>query len=366
MMTIRSGLQLANKAGYLKLVPTCAVQVRHSSKAGARRRLSESDDGEEAAPATKNYTLNYKPRTFMPINWGVKFVPNDEVWVVERMGKFHKTAKGGLNFFIPLIDSISYVHTIKEVTVEVSPQSAVTFDNVSLSTDGVIYLKMMDPVKASYGVDSPYDSIATLAQSFLRAGVGELTLDALLKERAKLNKDVTLDLAHTKENWGIEVLRFEIKEIYLPDEIKTPMQLQASAERHKRAAILKSEGEREAEINVAQGKRTAQILASEGEMQEKINKANGEAAAIIAKATATGKGIREVAESISQNGGSSAVSMSLAEKYIESFGNLAKTSTTLMLPADAGNVSSMVAQASSVFSRLVKAQDAEQQQQSKN
>uniref|UniRef100_A0A8D0H2Q0 Stomatin-like protein 2, mitochondrial n=1 Tax=Sphenodon punctatus TaxID=8508 RepID=A0A8D0H2Q0_SPHPU len=282
----------------------------------------------------------------LPVNTVVLFVPQQEAWVVERMGKFHRILEPGLNFLIPLLDRIRYVQSLKEIVISVPEQSAVTLDNVTLQIDGVLYLRIMDPYKASYGVEDPEYAVTQLAQTTMRSELGKLSLDRVFRERETLNTCIVDAINQASDYWGIRCLRYEIKDIHVPPRVQESMQMQVEAERRKRATVLESEGTRESAINVAEGQKQAQILASEAQKAEQINKAAGEANAISAKAKAKSEAINLLAAALSQQNGSSAASLSVAEQYVSAFSNLAKDSNTILLPSNAGDVTSMVAQVS--------------------
>ncbi|XP_076217824.1 stomatin-like protein 2, mitochondrial [Aptenodytes patagonicus] len=298
----------------------------------------------------------------LPMNIGVLFVPQQEAWVVERMGKFHRILEPGLNFLIPLLDRIRYVQSLKEIVINVPEQSAVTLDNVTLQIDGVLYLRVMDPYKASYGVEDPEYAVTQLAQTTMRSELGKLSLDRVFRERESLNANIVDAINQASDCWGIRCLRYEIKDIHVPPRVKESMQMQVEAERRKRATVLESEGTRESAINVAEGQKQAQILASEAEKAEQINKAAGEANAMLVKARAKAEAIQLLAAALAQQHGSAAASLSVAEQYVSAFSKLAKDSNTLLLPANTGDVTNMVAQALGIYTALskpqaVKAQD---------
>ncbi|KAF7731401.1 hypothetical protein EC973_000209 [Apophysomyces ossiformis] len=291
--------------------------------------------------------------------WIIKFVPQQEAWIVERMGRFHRMLEPGLNVLIPVIDRIKYVKSLKETAIEVPSQSAITQDNVTLELDGVLYFRIVDPFKASYGVEDAEFAITQLAQTTMRSEIGQMTLDRTLAERTYLNANIVDAINSAAEDWGIRCLRYEIREfsssdIHPPSKVVESMHQQVSAERTKRAQILESEGARQAAINVAEGKKQATILASEAEKAEKINMAAGEAEAILLRAQASAKGIEMVARAIGSNNGSEAVSMTVAEKYVDAFGKMAKEGTTMIVPAAAHDAASMVAQALTVYNTINK------------
>ncbi|KAA0703811.1 Stomatin-like protein 2, mitochondrial [Triplophysa tibetana] len=292
----------------------------------------------------------------LPMNTVVLFVPQQEAWVVERMGRFHRILEPGLNFLIPILDRVKYVQSLKEIVIDVPEQSAVSLDNVTLQIDGVLYLRILDPFKASYGVEDPEYAVTQLAQTTMRSELGKLTLDKVFRERESLNSNMVHSINQASDDWGIRCLRYEIKDIHVPPRVKESMQMQVEAERRKRATVLESEGTREAAINVAEGRKQSQILASEGEKAEQINKAAGEANAVLAKAEAKAKAIRVLSEALSQKNGNAAASLSVAEQYVSAFSNLAKESNTILLPSNTGDVSSMVTQAMAIYGSLAKTQ----------
>ncbi|NWS75172.1 STML2 protein, partial [Crotophaga sulcirostris] len=300
----------------------------------------------------------------LPVNIGMLFVPQQEAWVVERMGKFHRILEPGLNFLIPLLDRIRYVQSLKEIVINVPEQSAVTLDNVSLQIDGVLYLRVMDPYKASYGVEDPEYAVTQLAQTTMRSELGKLSLDRVFRERETLNASIVDAINQAADCWGIRCLRYEIKDIHVPQRVKESMQMQVEAERRKRATVLESEGTRESAINVAEGQKRAQILASEAEKTEQINKAAGrEANAMLVKARAKAEAIQLLAAALAQQHGSAAASLSVAEQYVSAFSKLAKDSNTLLLPANTGDVTNMVAQALGIYATLTKPQGKAQEEE---
>ncbi|KAM6975330.1 stomatin-like protein 2, mitochondrial [Tautogolabrus adspersus] len=290
----------------------------------------------------------------LPMNTVVLFVPQQEAWVVERMGRFHRILEPGLNFLIPILDRVRYVQSLKEIVIDVPEQSAVSLDNVTLQIDGVLYLRILDPFKASYGVEDPEYAVTQLAQTTMRSELGKLTLDKVFRERECLNSNIVQSINQASDDWGIRCLRYEIKDIHVPPRVKESMQMQVEAERKKRATVLESEGSREAAINVAEGQKQSQILASEGEKAENINKAAGEAQAIMAKAEAKAKAIIMLSEALAAHNGNAAASLSVAEQYVSAFSNLAKESNTILLPSNSGDITGMVTQAMSIYSTLAK------------
>uniref|UniRef100_H2YV97 Stomatin-like protein 2, mitochondrial n=1 Tax=Ciona savignyi TaxID=51511 RepID=H2YV97_CIOSA len=312
----------------------------------------------EVARCHKIFVRNSSYKT--PVNIGFVFVPQQEAWVVERMGKYNSILKPGLNLLIPLLDKVKYVQVLKEQAIKIPEQSAVTKDNVNLHIDGVLYVRVDDPYKASYGIEDPEYAVTQLAQTTMRSEIGKLTLDGIFREREILNTNIVIAINHASEEaWGISCLRYEIRDIQVPTRVQEAMQMQVEAERRKRASILQSEGQKESAINVALGNKEAQILASESEKVERINEAQGEANAILAKAEAKASAIRKVAEALSLQNGQNAASFTVAEQYVNAFSNLAKESNTVLLPSNTGDVSSMVAQAMAIYSKLNKTAQAE-------
>jgi len=287
-----------------------------------------------------------------PMNTAVLFVPQQEAWVVERMGKFHRTLEPGLNLLIPIIDRIKYVQSLKEITIEIPQQSAISLDNVSLNIDGVLYLRIMDPYKASYGVEDPEFAITQLAQTLMRSEIGKINMDTLFKERDTLNSHIVKQINSASEAWGIQCKRYEIRDIRMPPRVQEAMQMQVEAERKKRAAVLESEGIMAAEINIAEGKKQSKILQSEASKQELINQAQGNAQAVVAAGEARAKSLELVSAALCLENGHSAASLAVAEKYVVAFSELARTNNTLILPANAGDVSGMVAQAMTIYQKM--------------
>ncbi|KAM8960957.1 stomatin-like protein 2, mitochondrial [Pelodytes ibericus] len=290
----------------------------------------------------------------LPMNTVILFVPQQEAWVVERMGRFHRILEPGLNILIPILDKIRYVQSLKEIVINVPEQSAVSLDNVSLQIDGVLYLRIMDPYKASYGVEDPEYAVTQLAQTTMRSELGKLSLDKVFRERESLNANIVEAINQASDYWGIKCLRYEIKDIHVPSKVRDAMQMQVEAERRKRAMVLESEGTRESAINVAEGEKQSQILASEGEKAEQINRAAGEANAILARAKARGEAIRMLATSLTLQSGNAAASLTIAEQYVSAFSKLAQESNTILLPANTGDITSMVTQAMGIYGTLTK------------
>jgi regulator of protease activity HflC (stomatin/prohibitin superfamily) len=276
-------------------------------------------------------------------------VPQQNAFIVERVGRYAGTLQAGFHILIPFVDVIRYRHTLKEQSVDIPAQVCITRDNVQVGVDGVLYLKVLNPERASYGISDYMFAISQLAQTTLRSEVGKIDLDRTFEERTNINTSVVSELDKASESWGVKVLRYEIKNITPPADILAAMEKQMRAEREKRAVILTSEGQRDAAINTAEGEKQQTIKASEASRQRQINEAQGQAEAILAVATATAEGIRRVAEAIKVNGGFEAVQLRVAEQYITQFGRLAEGSTNLILPANASDVGSMVALAMNVF-----------------
>ena len=289
---------------------------------------------------------------FLAVVKGVKFVPQQQVWIVERMGRYRASMQAGLNFLIPFIDNISYRHSLKEEAVDIPSQTAITKDNVTLVIDGILYLKITDPKQASYGVGDARYAITQMAQTTMRSELGKMTLDRTFLERDNLNVSIVQSINEASVVWGIQCLRYEIKDITPPDNVRQAMELQVAAERKKRAEVLDSEGKRQSQINIAEGIKQEVVLKSEAAMTDQINRAKGEAEAILQVAKATAEGIEMVAASIDKSGGEKAVALRLAEQYIEAFSKLAKENNTLILPAKTDDAGSMVAQALSIFNSI--------------
>ena len=285
---------------------------------------------------------------------GIKLIPQQSAWIVERLGRFYGTLNAGLHFIIPFVDRVAYRHSLKEHAIDIPSQSAITRDNVTLVIDGILYLKITDPKQASYGVLDPRYAVSQLAQTTMRSELGKMTLDKTFEERDTLNINIVQAINEASSVWGIQCLRYEIKDITPPDNVRQAMELQVAAERQKRAEVLDSEGKRQSQINIAEGEKKGVVLKSEGAMTDQINRAKGEAEAILAVAKATAEGIEVVASSIEKTGGEKAVALRLAEQYIQAFSKLAKDTNTVLLPAKTGDTGSMVAEALSVFNNIQK------------
>jgi len=282
---------------------------------------------------------------------GVRVVPQQHAWVVERLGKFHEVLEPGLNIIIPFFDRIAYRHSLKEVPFDVPEQVCITKDNTQLAVDGIVYYQVTDPRLASYGTSDYLTAITQLAQTTLRSEVGKMELDQSLQSRDVINRSVVSVLDDAGRSWGVKVLRYEVKNLTPPESILRAMQQQITAEREKRALIAKSEGERQQEINIADGAKQAAVLNSEGQKTAAINKAQGEATALRLVAEATAAAVRAVAEAIGSPGGQQAANLKVAELYIGAFGNLAKTNNTMIVPSNLSDVASMVASAITVLER---------------
>ncbi|OIW25426.1 hypothetical protein CONLIGDRAFT_583828 [Coniochaeta ligniaria NRRL 30616] len=301
---------------------------------------------------------SYFQKSSLPANTIIRFVPQQTAWIVERMGKFNRILQPGLAVLIPFIDRIAYVKSLKEAAIEIPSQSAITADNVTLELDGVLYTRVFDAYKASYGVEDAEYAISQLAQTTMRSEIGQLSLDHVLKERAALNTNITAAINEAAQAWGVTCLRYEIRDIHAPKPVVEAMHRQVTAERSKRAEILESEGQRQSAINIAEGKKQSVILASEALRAEKINRASGEAEAITLKARATATGIDAVARAIAEgkSAAQGALSLSVAEKYVDAFGKLAKEGTAVVVPGNVGDIGGMIATALSVYGKVGQAQ----------
>ncbi|OTB09356.1 hypothetical protein M426DRAFT_18004 [Hypoxylon sp. CI-4A] len=335
---------------------------------------------------------SYFQRPSLPANTIIRFVPQQTAWIVERMGKFSRILEPGLAILVPFLDRIAYVKNLKEVAIEIPSQSAITADNVTLELDGVLYTRVFDAYKArphhrvhslhciftlgthpdpsvsappltapplpSYGVEDAEYAISQLAQTTMRSEIGQLSLDHVLKERAALNINITAAINEAAQAWGVTCLRYEIRDIHAPGAVVEAMHRQVTAERSKRAEILDSEGQRQSAINIAEGKKQSVILASEALRAEQINRASGESEAILMKAKATAAGIEAVGRSIGEGGAAAqgAMSLSVAEKYVDAFGKLARESTAVVVPGNVGDIGGMIATGLSVYGKVGEAQ----------
>jgi regulator of protease activity HflC (stomatin/prohibitin superfamily) len=278
----------------------------------------------------------------------VRIVPQQSAFVVERLGQYHRTLNAGLHFVVPFIESVRYRHSLKELVIDVPEQVCITRDNVQVKVDGVLFLRVMDPAKASYGVSDNVGAVIQLAQTTLRSEMGKLELDKTFEERDYINTSVVRAIDPATDPWGVKVLRYELKSIQPPREILDAMEKQMRAEREKRAKILESEGDRDSKINRAEGEKQEVIKASEAEKQRRINEAEGQAAAIKSVATATADGLTEVAASMNGPGGKDAAQLRVAEEYVRQFGAMAKSTNTMILPTNLADVAGIVASAMSM------------------
>jgi regulator of protease activity HflC (stomatin/prohibitin superfamily) len=292
-----------------------------------------------------------------------RIVPQRSAFIVERLGKYAKTLDAGLHILVPFLDRVAYRHSLKEVAVDVPPQNCITKDNIAVEVDGVLYMQVIDPARASYGIESYMFASTQLAQTTMRSEMGKLELDRTFEEREQINAQIIAAVDKASDPWGVKITRYEIKNIHPPQSVKDALEKQMRAEREKRAAIAESEGQRQAKINVAEGTKQEAIAMSEGEKMKRINEAEGRAKEIELVALATAEGIRRIAEAIQDPGGEAAVNLRVAEQYIKEFGNLAKENNTVIIPSDLGNIAGMVASVTSLLkvgdSRNLGSRDAE-------
>jgi len=281
-------------------------------------------------------------------------VPQRSEYIVERLGKYNKTLKAGFHILIPFLDTVAYKRTLKEEVMDIPSQDCITTDNVSVSVDGVLYLQVIDSKLSAYGIDEYRTAASQLAQTSLRSVIGKIELDRTFEERETLNQQVVAAIDEAAQNWGVKVLRYEIKDITPPVSVMEAMEKQMKAEREKRASIATSEGDRQSRINRAEGLKKEAIQVSEGEKQKRINEAEGQAKEILLIAHATAEGIRKIADSLNLEGGETAANLRVAEKYIAEFGKLAKENNTMIIPSNMGDISSMVATAMSVLEHTKK------------
>ena len=278
----------------------------------------------------------------------INVVPQQHAWVVERLGKYHATLGPGLNIVIPFVDRIAYKHVLKEIPLDVPPQVCITRDNTQLQVDGILYFQITDAMRASYGSSNYIAAITQLAQTTLRSVIGRMELDKTFEERDHINTAIVNAIDESAANWGVKVLRYEIKDLTPPKEILHAMQAQITAEREKRALISASEGRKQEQINIANGEREAQIARSEGDKLAAINRAQGQAAAIVALAEANASALRQVGAAIREPGGEDAVNLKVAEQYVGAFSQLAKTNNSIIIPANLGEMSGLIATAMQV------------------
>ncbi len=278
-----------------------------------------------------------------------RIVPQKSAFIVERLGKYVKTLEAGFHILFPFIERVAYKHSLKEVAVDVPSQSCITRDNIAVEVDGVLYLQVMDPSKASYGIENYMFASTQLAQTTMRSEIGKLELDRTFEEREAINSAIIAAVDKASDPWGVKITRYEIKNIEPPESVKDALEKQMRAEREKRAAIAESEGQRQAITNVAEGDKQEAIKKSEGEKMKRINEAEGRAQEIELIATATAEGIRKIAESIEAPGGGDAVNLRVAEQYIREFGNLAKKTNTMIIPSNLSDIGSMVASVTSLL-----------------
>jgi regulator of protease activity HflC (stomatin/prohibitin superfamily) len=278
----------------------------------------------------------------------INVVPQQHAWVVERLGKYHATLGPGLNIVIPFVDRIAYKHVLKEIPLDVPPQVCITKDNTQLQVDGILYFQITDAMRASYGSSNYIAAITQLAQTTLRSVIGRMELDKTFEERDHINTAIVNAIDESAANWGVKVLRYEIKDLTPPKEILHAMQAQITAEREKRALIAASEGRQQEQINIANGERQAQIARSEGDKLASINRAQGQAAAIVALAEANASALRQVGAAIREPGGEDAVNLKVAEQYVGAFSQLAKTNNSIIIPANLGEMSGLIATAMQV------------------
>ncbi|MDH3400001.1 MAG: paraslipin [Chromatiales bacterium] len=278
-------------------------------------------------------------------------VPQQSAFVVENLGKYSRTLRAGFHILVPFIERAAYKHSLKELAIDIAEQICITKDNVQVGVDGVLYMQVLDPERASYGITDYSFAISQLAQTTLRSEIGKIDLDRTFEERGSINSNVVSELDKASDPWGVKVLRYEIKNINPPRDVLSAMEKQMRAEREKRAVVLTSEGERDAKINEAEGQKQRVIKESEAVKQQQINEADGEAQAILAIATATAEGLRQVAAALNEEGGEAAMKLRVAEDYVEQFGKLAKEANTLVVPANLADISSMIALATNIVKK---------------
>lgn len=279
----------------------------------------------------------------------IRIVPQKQAYIIERLGKYSTTLEAGFHILVPFLDKVAYRHTLKEQAVDVQPQQCITKDNIAVEVDGILYMQVVDPKKASYGISNYSFASTQLAQTTMRSVIGKLDLDKTFEERENINSVIVDAVDKASDPWGVKVTRYEVKNILPPQSIKDAMEKQMRAEREKRANIAESEGDRQAKINRAEGDRQEMIARSEGEKQRRINEAEGRAIEIMKVAEATGNGIREIAAAINEKGGVNAVNLRIAEQYLDEFGKLAKTNNSIIIPTNLADIAGVIKAAASVI-----------------
>lgn len=315
-----------------------------------RRKMSQRSYSDHPEPHAYNSEAFFRPMT--RINTFFNFVPQQQAWIIERFGKFHRVAESGFQIVIPFFEKIAYAHSLKETTIPVYPQPAITQDNVHVTLDGNVYIQVFDPMKASYGVENPIFAITQLAQTAMRSEIGKITLDRTFEEREVLNARIVTSIDSATQPWGIRCLRYEIKDIVPPQIIRDSMNKQADAERRRREMVLDSEGKRQYQINDAEGVKRAKELESEGYRTQQINHAQGDAQATLIRAKAQAEAISLLAQSISNTGGDAAMKMRLAEEFISQYGRLAEKSNTIIIPDDPNNIGNWVGKAMGIVNTI--------------
>jgi regulator of protease activity HflC (stomatin/prohibitin superfamily) len=279
----------------------------------------------------------------------IRIVPQKMAFIIERLGKYSTTLEAGFHILVPFLDKVSYKHTLKEQAVDVAPQQCITKDNIAVEVDGILYMQVVDPKKASYGISNYAFASTQLAQTTMRSVIGKLDLDKTFEERETINSAIVDAVDKASDPWGVKVTRYEVKNILPPQSIKDAMEKQMRAEREKRATIAESEGDRQAKINRAEGEKQQMIAQSEGEKQKRINEAEGRAVEILKVAEATANGIREIASAINEKGGVNAVNLRIAEQYLNEFGKLAKTNNSIIIPSNLSDIAGVIKAAASVI-----------------
>jgi len=285
----------------------------------------------------------------------IRIVPNRSAFIVERLGKYSKTLSAGFHILIPFLDKVAYKHSLKEIAVDVPPQVCITKDNISVEVDGILYIQVIDPAKASYGIENFRFAVTQLSQTTMRSVVGKLDLDKTFEERESMNSVIVDAVDKASDPWGVKVTRYEVKNIHPPQSVKDAMEKQMRAEREKRAQIAESQGDMQSKINRAEGQKQELIAHSEGQKMKQINEAEGKAAEIESIATATANGIAKISQAINAPGGKEAVNLQVAQQYIKEFGNLAKVNNTMIIPQNMTDLASIVATASKVFDETYEA-----------